>query len=205
MLQNIKQNHRSVKFFLKETRCWVYENRAMNRSYCITGEDAAPKPEVAMYAPHLSGSCGLALPSPWRFMVVCLLLLYLLFGLNGKSLFAQTAATGALRGSVSDPSGGVLPGVSIKVTSTTTEETRTAITQGNGAYLIPLLSPGAYRVEASSNNFKTAVFEDVRVDITETKPVDMRLQIGSTTESVTVKAEPPQLETTSSALGHVTD
>jgi len=132
--------------------------------------------------------------------VIRVLLLYLLFGLNGKSLFAQTAATGALRGSLSDPSGGVLPGVSIKVTSTTTGETRTALTQGNGAYLIPLLSPGAYRVEASSKNFKTAVFEDVRVDVTETETLDIRLQIGSITETVTVKAEPPQLETTSSAL-----
>jgi len=137
--------------------------------------------------------------------VIRVLLLCLLFGLNGKSLFAQTAATGALRGSLSDPSGGVLPGVSIKVTSTTTGETRTALTQGNGAYLIPLLSPGAYRVEASSKNFKTAVFEDVRVDVTETETLDIRLQIGSITETVTVKAEPPQLETTSSALGHVTD
>src|SRR6266853_865055 len=158
-----------------------------------------------MHAPRLSRRRDRAVPRPWRFVAIRVLLLCLLFGLNGKSLFAQTAATGALRGSLSDPSGGVLPGVSIKVTSTTTGETRTALTQGNGAYLIPLLSPGAYRVEASSKNFKTAVFEDVRVDVTETETLDIRLQIGSITETVTVKAEPPQLETTSSALGHVTD
>jgi len=90
------------------------------------------------------------------------------YSADGKSLFAQTAATGALRGSLSDPSGGVLPGVSIKVTSTTTGETRTALTQGNGP--ISFLSfSGAYRVEASSKNFQNAVFEDVRVDVTETE------------------------------------
>src|SRR6267154_4295837 len=177
----------------------------MHSSSQLLGEDTAPQPEVLLHAPRLSRRRDLAVPRPWRFVVIRVLLLCLLFGLNGKSLFAQTAATGALRGSLSDPSGGVLPGVSIKVPSTTTGETRTALTQCNGAYLIPLLSPGAYRVEASSKNFKTAVFEDVRVDVTETETLDIRLQIGSITETVTVKAEPPQLETTSSALGHVTD
>ncbi len=131
--------------------------------------------------------------------LVCVLL-----GISHE-LFAQTAATGALRGTVTDPSGGVLPGVTIKVTSATTGQTRTAVTQANGVYLVPFLPVAVYRVEASNKGFKTAVFEKVEVDVTETKVVDVHLEVGSFTETVTVQAQPPQLETTSSALGNVTE
>ena len=123
----------------------------------------------------------------------------------GKLLMSQTAATGALKGVVTDPSGSVVPGVTVKVTSAATGQTRTAITQGNGSYLVPLLPPETYRVEASNKSFKTVVLEDVHVNVTETRTLDVRLQMGSVTETVTVKAEPPQLDTTSSALGHITD
>ncbi|HZW96667.1 MAG TPA: carboxypeptidase-like regulatory domain-containing protein, partial [Candidatus Eremiobacteraceae bacterium] len=131
--------------------------------------------------------------------LVCVLL-----GISHE-LFAQTAATGALRGTVTDPSGGVLPGVTIKVTSATTGQTRTAVTQANGAYLVPFLPVAVYRVEASNKGFKTAVFEKVEVDVTETKVVDVHLEVGSFTETVTVEAQLVQIETNSSALGNVTD
>jgi hypothetical protein len=131
-------------------------------------------------------------------------LVCVLFGFS-QELFTQTAATGALRGTVTDPSGGVLPGVTIKVTSAATSQTRTVVTQANGAYLVPFLPVAVYRVEASSKGFKTAVFEKVEVNVTETKVVDIRLQVGSFTETVTVQAQPAQVETTSSALGNVTD
>ncbi len=63
--------------------------------------------------------------------VFCLLLW------SGKLLVAQTAATGALKGVVTDPSASVIPGASVKVISYTTGQTRTVITQNNGSYLIP--------------------------------------------------------------------
>jgi len=133
-----------------------------------------------------------------------LFLVCVLFGFS-QELFTQTAATGALRGTVTDPSGGVLPGATIKVTNAATVQTQTAITQANGAYVVPFLPVAVYRVEASSKGFKTAVFEKVEVDVTETKVIDIRLQVGSLTETVTVQAQQAQIETTSSALGNVTD
>ncbi len=110
-----------------------------------------------------------------------------------------------MRGTVTDPSGGVLPGVTIKVTNAATGQSQTAVTQANGAYLVPFLPVAVYRVEASSKGFRTAVFEKVEVNVTETKVVDIGLQVGSFTEMVTVQAQSAQVETTSSALGSVTD
>src|SRR5437588_12237219 len=76
---------------------------------------------------------------------------------------AQTAQTGAVSGQVTDPSGSVLPGVTVKVTSNSTGQVREASTQGNGRYLVPLLPPGQYKVEAGQQGFKTATVEQVRV------------------------------------------
>lgn len=139
-----------------------------------------------------------------HFVAMHMFLVCVLFGFS-QELFTQTAATGALRGTVTDPSGGVLPGVTIKVTNAATGQSQTAVTQANGAYLVPFLPVAVYRVEASSKGFRTAVFEKVEVNVTETKVVDIRLQVGSFTETVTVQAQPAQVETTSSALGNVTD
>jgi hypothetical protein len=139
-----------------------------------------------------------------HFLAMHVFLACVLFGFS-QELFTQTAATGALRGTVTDPSGGVLPGATIKVTNAATGQTQTAVTQTNGAYVVPFLPVAVYRVEASGKGFKTEVFEKVEVNVTETKVVDIRLQVGSFTETVTVQAQPAPVETTSSALGNVTD
>jgi Carboxypeptidase regulatory-like domain len=121
------------------------------------------------------------------------------------ALYGQTAQTGALSGTITDPSGRVVAGVTVTVTSATTGQARTVLTQNNGKYLVPLLPPDIYKVEVSSKNFKTAVFERVKINITETAALNAQLQIGSFTQIMTIEAEPEQLDTTSGALGHITD
>jgi Carboxypeptidase regulatory-like domain len=118
---------------------------------------------------------------------------------------AQTAETGAINGTVTDPSGRVVPGVTIRVISAATGQTREAITQSNGSYLAALLPPGRYSVEASTTNFKKATFPSVEIHVTETATLDIKLEVGSVTETVTVQSTATQLDTTSSALGNVTD
>ncbi len=118
---------------------------------------------------------------------------------------AQTAQTGAISGTVTDPSGRVIPGVTITVTNTATGQSRSVVSQGNGKYLVPLLSPGVYRVEAARKDFRTTIVERVRIDVTETAALNMRMEVGTVGEVVTVEDKPMQLETQSSALGYVTD
>jgi hypothetical protein len=119
--------------------------------------------------------------------------------------YGQTAQTGALGGTASDPSGNVLPGVSVSVTNTATGQVRTTATQGDGRYMVPLLPPGSYKVEATRSGFKTATIEQVRVSITETATLNFKMQVGAINEVISVQAEPMQLDTESSTLGHITD
>jgi hypothetical protein len=102
-----------------------------------------------MHRPHPPDIGEFVVAGSKRLAKLHLLLFILLFGFSGV-LFAQTAATGALRGTVTDPSGSVVPGVTVKVTSNETGQTRTAVTQNNGTYLVPLLPLGAYRLETAA-------------------------------------------------------
>jgi len=123
----------------------------------------------------------------------------------GKILVAQTAATGALKGVVADPSGSVVSGASVKVTSYATGQERTVVTQSNGSYLVPYLEPGNYKLEVSSKGFKTLAIEKVEIHVTEVAALDLRLQVGAISETITVRDVPELLQTDSSALGNVTD
>jgi hypothetical protein len=118
---------------------------------------------------------------------------------------AQTADTGALTGTITDPSGGAVPDAAIKVVNEATGDTHELASQSNGIYLAPLLLPGSYRMEVSKTGFKTAVLNGIAVSVTETGTTNVRLQVGEMTQSVTVNAQPDILQTNSPALGHVTD
>src|SRR5947209_20047874 len=151
-------------------------------------------PEIGVFV--VAGSKRLAKLHAFSFI--------LLFGFSGV-LFAQTAATGALKGTVTDTSGSVVPGVTVKVTSNETGQTRTAVTQNNGTYLVPLLPLGEYRLETSAKGFKSEAFEHISIHVTETALLDIHLQVGGVTEIVTVEDIPELVQTNSSALGSVTD
>ncbi len=131
--------------------------------------------------------------------VACLLLC-----VAASLALAQTADTGAIGGTVTDSAGGVVPQAEIKLTNLGTGESRTATSASNGSYSVPLLPPGAYRVDVSKTGFKTLSFSSVTVIVTETQTLNGRLEVGAVTERITVSSEAEQLQTASSALGHVT-
>jgi len=127
-------------------------------------------------------------------------LLCVFFNLPGM---AQTAGTGALTGTVTDQQGAIVSGVEIAVTSETTGEKRSVISQDNGDYAIPQLLPGSYRLEFSRPGFKTAVKSGLRVNVTETSRLDVQLEVGQVNETVDVTSEPELLQRDSPALGRV--
>jgi hypothetical protein len=116
-------------------------------------------------------------------------------------LFAQSAGTGALAGTVRDASGAVIPGVTVTLTSTDTNQTRNAITGEEGSYRFALLPPGTYGVKFALPGFKTSEVSSVTVRVTETLVVDRALEVGSQGDQVTVETQTETLQTATSTLG----
>lgn len=135
-------------------------------------------------------------------IVIALLALHLCVA--GPPAFAQSAGTGAIAGTVTDPSGSVVPDAQITVTNEATGIKLTVRSQGSGGYTAPLLLPGAYKVEAFKTGFVVWVATGVTVNVTETAGLNIRLTVGSTAQTVTVQAEPNVLQTESGSLGRVT-
>jgi hypothetical protein len=110
-----------------------------------------------------------------------------------------------MTGTVTDSSGGVVRNAQIEVVSEANESKRKAVTGADGVYRVPLLPPGSYRVQATSTGFKTAVRSGLPVRVTEITSLDVRFEVGSVNETITVQASPELSQTESNALGRVTD
>jgi hypothetical protein len=130
-----------------------------------------------------------------------LLLLSLAFLLT-VTVFASDP-TGTITGTVTDPTGAVVPKTRITVVNEATNAVRNAETNGDGDYTVALLPPGRYRVTAESTGFRKSIFSDVTVDVDQTARVDFALVVGAATEEVKVNDTPPAIQTDTSTLGQV--
>ena len=104
------------------------------------------------------------------------------------ALFGQ-AGTGTITGTVTDPTGALIPNASIEVTSTETNALYPTVSTETGAYSVPRLPPGSYSVTVTAAGFKKLTRTGLTVDAGQTLPLDLTLQVGSASESVTVSAE----------------
>jgi len=137
-------------------------------------------------------------------LAACYVILSLLLALPLQVL-GQTAGTGALTGTVSDPKGAVVADAQIAITNEVTGEARNVVSQQNGTFIAPLLQPGSYRLEITKAGFKKAVKEGLRVNVAETTRLDIELEVGTVQEQVSITAEAQMLQTESVTLGRVTD
>src|SRR4051812_38100333 len=110
---------------------------------------------------------------------------------------------GGVLGRVIDPTGAAVAGAKIRVSNVDTGVAVDTTTNAEGNYQAPFLLPGNYSVTAELSGFKTAERKDVRVPTSTQVRVDLALEIGSSTESVTVTAAAPLLETATPDLGLV--
>ncbi|MEO5895271.1 MAG: carboxypeptidase regulatory-like domain-containing protein [Vicinamibacterales bacterium] len=118
---------------------------------------------------------------------------------------AYAQATGSMTGIVTDETGAVMPGVSVEVSNTDTNQSRTAVSGPDGFYSVLLLQPGPYSVKATLQGFKTAVRDGIRVSVESTARVDVKMAIGGLEESVKVTGEASLVETASASMGTVID
>ena len=116
--------------------------------------------------------------------------------ITGACLMAQTP-TASVLGRVVDGSGAVVPGVSIKVTNQDTNQARNSVTNGAGDYTIPYLNPGRYTMEADANGFSTYKHSGFTLVVDQEQRIDIKLEVGTTTQTVTVVETPEALNTES--------
>ena len=110
-------------------------------------------------------------------------------------LGSGVASAQQIGGTVSDTTGGVLPGVTVEARSPSIiEGVRTAITDGNGQYLIIALEPGTYSVTYSLPGFSTVVREGIELSQGFTAAVDIELSVGDIQETVTVSGASPVVD-----------
>jgi len=112
---------------------------------------------------------------------------------------------GSILGRITDASAGVVPGASVTVTNEETNVSVETRTNQEGNYNIPYLLPGRYRISVSAPGFRTAEQRGIVVQINDRIELNLTLEVGSTTESVVIKAESPMLQTASVDLGQVAD
>jgi outer membrane receptor protein involved in Fe transport len=108
---------------------------------------------------------------------------------------AAQAVYGSIGGTVTDTSGGALPGVTVTITSVERQTVDTAVTNESGFYVKDRLIPGNYEVKAELASFKTAVVPSVRVGVDAQTPVNFNLEVGALTETVEVTGGSPLLKT----------
>ena len=129
------------------------------------------------------------------------LLITLCLVLLSISVFGQ-AGTGTITGTVTDPAGAVIANAAVEVKGTDTGVPYPTVTTDTGAYTVLRLPPGPYSVTVSAPGFKKFTRGGLTVSAGQTLPLDMKLEIGSAADSVTVSAEGTLLKTESGDVSH---
>src|ERR1039458_4914818 len=131
-----------------------------------------------------------------RFLVVCVILM-------SAIVVAQTFR-GTILGTVTDPSGNLVAGATVKVKNAGTGIERATTTSADGSYALPELPVGTYSVTVTQSGFQTSVTSSVEVNVATERRVDVKLQIGQVSQTVEVSGgDLPQIETTTNDLGGV--
>src|SRR5215831_7322025 len=136
-----------------------------------------------------------------RFIVIGVVAL----GLTAAA-FAQGGATGAITGTVQDPSGAVVAKAEVRITEQDTNMLqRTITTQPDGSFTAPLLPVGTYRVDIHSSGFAAGKLTDVVVRVTETTRLTIKLSTEAVQQKIEVQAEVQTVDTSDATTGQAID
>ncbi len=126
-----------------------------------------------------------------------------LFGLAAICTGQETR--GIVAGRIVDSTGAVVPGAKVTATNSQTNATAEAVTGSEGNYTIPYLLSGSYAITVEAQGFKKLVRSGVEVRISDRLSLDLQLDVGGLTETVSVTGEAPLLEVSSATTGQVID
>jgi len=117
------------------------------------------------------------------------------FSMNLSAQFSST-----LEGTVTDPTGALIPDAEVTITNVDSGVSRTTRTTSGGYFRVPSLTAGVYDVTVSLTGFKTMTQQNVTLEVQQTKNVPITLELGIVTEQVSVSAAPPQVETSEGSV-----
>ena len=126
----------------------------------------------------------------------------LLFLVTG-CLYSQ-APSASVSGRVTDATGAVIPGGALKVTHVETNQTRVGLSNASGDYNVPYLPPGRYTPETDAQGFATWKHAAFGLNLDQEQRRDIRLEVGTTGQTITVAETPEALNTENGSRGDVT-
>src|SRR5262249_34770076 len=131
-----------------------------------------------------------------------IVLLFLILALPVSGLCQSTAQ---ISGIVMDQSSAILPGVEVTVTQTETGFMRSVVTNETGAYVLPNLPVGPYRLEAALPGFRTYVRSGIVLQVGNNTEIKVLLNVGQVSETVEVQADTALVETRATGISQVID
>jgi hypothetical protein len=108
-------------------------------------------------------------------------------------------------GTVTDAQGGVIPNATIKATNIETNSTTTSTSNESGLYSLPFLPVGKYRISITAAGMKTSVRDNIELRVGDRTQLDLQMEVGAVSETVTVTSDAPLLETATASRGQVID
>ncbi len=126
--------------------------------------------------------------------------------LAASTLSARAQSTsGRIVGAVTDGTGTALPNVTIRVTNIDTNAARTVVSDEAGGYSVPNLPIGNYEVSAERSGFKRYQRRPIKLDVDQTARIDVKMEVGELSESVTIEGSAPLIESERSSIGQVVE
>ena len=119
--------------------------------------------------------------------------------LTARTLSAQAVA--GMTGTITDTTGAVIPNAQVTITNVNTGVTNHSITSSAGTYTVRGLIPGTYSLTVEAAGFQKSVQRGILVEVSTVATINATLQLGSTTETVSVTANPVALNTTQPQIG----
>lgn len=129
-------------------------------------------------------------------MVLCLVI-------SASGIGVAQAIKGTLLGNVSDSAGAAAANANVTITETRTSVSSTTTANSDGYYTFSNLQDGVYRVEASAQGFKKVIRDNVEVKVNSTVRIDLALEVGNVSESVTITTDAPLLQTDRADTGRL--
>src|SRR5271163_1589822 len=133
---------------------------------------------------------------PSKIMMLVLVIVWMIAGTH--STLGQNANSGEIKGTVTDSSNAVVPGVDVTILEVGTGVVTTATTNGSGIYDVPSIPTGEYRITFTKAGFRDAVHNGITLHV-GTIAVDAILEVGAASQEIVVTADAPLLQTEDSA------